>query len=183
MKNIRKWSRILHRDIGFFIIGTSLIYGLSGIAMNHAKDWNPSYIVTVDSIQYTDIFAHKSPEEEIKKWLATHNFENQYKAHHYPSAQTAKIFLTNSSTITLNLNTKKATIETIRPRPVFKQMVSLHYNPNKWWTWFSDIFAVGLILMALTSLVMVKGKKGTWGRGGIYIIAGIIIPILILILT
>jgi len=44
----------------------------------------------------------------------------------------------------------------------------LHYNPNKIWTWFSDVFAGALILFALTSLFMVKGKKGIMGRGGIY---------------
>ena len=45
MKNLRKWSRILHRDIGFFFIGTTLIYAISGIALNHLSDWNPNYSV------------------------------------------------------------------------------------------------------------------------------------------
>ena len=45
MKQLRKWSRILHRDIGFFFIGTTILYGLSGIALNHLSDWNPNYTV------------------------------------------------------------------------------------------------------------------------------------------
>ncbi len=51
MKKLRKWSRILHRDIGFFFIGATIIYGLSGIALNHLKDWNPNY--TVDLEEFT----------------------------------------------------------------------------------------------------------------------------------
>ena len=49
MKQLRKWSRILHRDIGFFFIGTTLIYAISGIALNHMADWNPNYSVEVDN--------------------------------------------------------------------------------------------------------------------------------------
>jgi len=56
----------------------------------------------------------------------------------------------------------------------------LHYNPNKIWMWFSDIFAGALILFSITSLFMLKGKKGIIGRGGIYMVLGIIIPILFL---
>ena len=47
MKTLRKWSRILHRDIGYFFIGTTLIYAISGIALNHMSDWNPNYSVTL----------------------------------------------------------------------------------------------------------------------------------------
>ena len=47
MKWLRRWSRILHRDIGYFFIGASLIYGISGIALNHLNDWNPNYSVNL----------------------------------------------------------------------------------------------------------------------------------------
>ena len=46
--------------------------------------------------------------------------------------------------------------------------------------WFSDIFAVALILFAVTSFFMVKGKKGILGRGGIYTALGFIVPLLFL---
>jgi len=49
--------------------------------------------------------------------------------------------------------------------------------------WFSDIFAAALILFAITGIFMVRGPKGIIGRGGIYAIAGIIIPIIFLILS
>lgn len=43
---------------------------------------------------------------------------------------------------------------------------------------FSDIFAACLIVITITGLVMVKGKKGLWGRGGIELSVGIAIPLL-----
>ena len=45
MSKIRKWSRILHRDVSYLFAGMILIYALSGILMNHRGDLNPHYSV------------------------------------------------------------------------------------------------------------------------------------------
>ncbi len=183
MKQVRKWSRILHRDIGFFFIGMSLIYGLSGIALNHLNDWNPNYSVEIQEFN-TSIDLSKTPviEENILKLLDEINYKGEYKKHYYPDRGTIKIFLDGGSSILVNINRGYGKAEYLKKRPVFYSVNYLHYNPNDWWMWFSDIFAGALILFALTSLFMVRGKKGITGRGGIYAALGIIIPILFLIL-
>ena len=43
--NISKFNRITHRDIGYLIAGLTIIYAISGIALNHKHDWNPNYII------------------------------------------------------------------------------------------------------------------------------------------
>ncbi len=74
-------------------------------------------------------------------------------------------------------------ITKIRNRPVFSELNYLHYNkPKKLWTWFSDLYAFGLILMAISGLFLVKGKKGITGRGGVLTIIGILIPLRFLII-
>ena len=57
--NWRKINRVLHRDFGYFFVASSIIYGLSGIALNHMKDWNPSYVISSKIIQVQDL-----PEKE-----------------------------------------------------------------------------------------------------------------------
>jgi hypothetical protein len=42
-KRWRAWLRAIHRDVGYFAVGFTVIYALSGIAMNHLEDWNPSF--------------------------------------------------------------------------------------------------------------------------------------------
>jgi hypothetical protein len=37
----RKWFRIIHRDFGYLFFGVTLVYAVSGIAINHLDDWNP----------------------------------------------------------------------------------------------------------------------------------------------
>ena len=51
MKFIRKWGRIIHRDFGYLFFGATLIYSISGIALNHIGDWNPNY--SVEIVEFT----------------------------------------------------------------------------------------------------------------------------------
>ena len=172
----------MHRDIGFFFIGTTLIYGISGIALNHMKDWNPNYIVTLKKIHTDDDFSkEKFSVAKIQNLLKELNAEDIYKTHNFlENGNLLKVYLSGRSTISIIPETGEVTAEFVKKRPVFYKLNYLHYNPNIWWTWFSDIFAAALILFAITSLFMVRGKKGAWGRGGIYIVLGIVIPILFL---
>jgi len=181
MKTLRKWSRILHRDIGYFFIGTTLLYALSGIALNHLKDWNPNY--AIEQIQFqTEIPLIKSSniKENIHALLDQIDAKASYKQHYFPQPDFIKIFLSGGSSVIVNTVTGKGQAEFLKKRLVFYEANYLHYNPNNWWKWFSDIYAVALILFALTSLVMVRGNKGVIGRGGIYVALGIIVPLLFL---
>lgn len=178
MKTFRKWMRILHRDIGYFFIGVSLIYGISGIALNHLNDWNPNYSVEVKHFK-TDLNLNKSNslKNNISKLLDKIDDKKHYRKHYFPQDKFIKIFLDGGSSIVVNTHTGDGTFEQLTKRPIFYMVNYLHYNPNNWWMWFSDIFAGALIFLALSSLFMVKGWKGAWGRGGLYTILGIIIPL------
>ncbi len=182
VKGLRKWSRILHRDIGFFFIGTSIIYGLSGIALNHRNDWNPNYSVEVNDFDTKiDLSSNQNIVENIYRLLDDVDDRDNYKKHYYPNSDYIKIFLNQGSTVVVNIKTGQGRAEFLRRRFLIYESNYLHYNPTKYWTWFSDIFAGALILFAITALFMVRGKKGALGRGGIYAIAGIIIPIIFLL--
>lgn len=182
MKGIRKWSRILHRDIGYFFIGTTIIYGLSGIALNHLADWNPSYSVETKTYNTTIDFSQKDQtESQILKLLDDIDHRKNYKKHYFPEDHQLKVFLKGGSTVMVNTQTGDVFAEYLKKRAVFYEVNYLHYNPDRWWMWFSDIFAGALIFLAITSFFIVKGKHGITGRGGIYTALGIIIPLLFLL--
>ncbi len=182
MKFIRKWSRILHRDIGFFFVGASIIYGLSGIALNHIKDWNPNYSVNQKKFKTLENLDKKNiSKQKILNLLKSQNISKKFNNYYYPDKNTIKIFLDGGSSVIINTQTGEGRAEIISKRLIFYNVNFLHYNPQKWWTIFSDAFAIALIFLAISSLFMIKGKKGVWGIGGIYVILGIIIPILFLI--
>jgi len=55
---IRKLLRILHRDLGYFIVGMTVVYALSGIFLNHRHDFNPDYKIYFTEFK-TDINSSK----------------------------------------------------------------------------------------------------------------------------
>jgi hypothetical protein len=72
--------------------------------------------------------------------------------------------------------------ESVRRRPVFHQLNMLHLNPTKWWRIFSDLFAGALILIALTGLLIPRGRNGLGGRGKWLVAAGLSVPLAALLL-
>ena len=105
-----------------------------------------------------------------------------YVKHYFPDGHTLKIFLEGGSSLVADIRSGEAVVERLTRRPVWSALTKLHYNPGSWWTAFADIFGGGLILITLTGLVIVKGPKGLRGRGGVELAAGILLPLLFLLI-
>lgn len=181
MKQIRKWIRIIHRDLGYLFFAASIIYGLSGIALNHINQWNPNYVVTEKDYPFK---LHKNDisAESIKNFLANIQQKGTYKKHINLGEDKIKIFI-KKGTVIGNFKEQTAHLETIKRRPVFHQINFLHYNnAKKLWTWFADAFAFSLIFLAITGLFMVKGKNGIKRRGAILTTIGIVIPLILFLM-
>ena len=184
VSKFRKWSRIFHRDVSYLFAGMILIYALSGILMNHRGDLNPHYSVEVQEFKVTQDLTDK---EKINKALVLDILRpldegENYTKHYFQKDGRMKVFLKGGSSLVVDTQSGAAVYEKLERRFLLSDMVKLHYNPGRWWTTFSDVFAISLILIILTGLVMVKGPKGFWGRGGILFLVGIIVPILFLLL-
>jgi hypothetical protein len=180
----RKWSRIVHRDVSYLFAGMILIYALSGILMNHRGDLNPHYSVSLQEFQVEADLTDKTKVDKalVLKLLEPLDETDNYTKHYFPKEGQMKVFLKGGSSLVVDTQTGSAVYESLKRRTLLSDMVKLHYNPTKWWTIFSDVFAVCLILITVTGMVMVKGPKGFLGRGGILFIIGIIIPVLFLVL-
>ncbi len=179
---LRRWCRVIHRDLSFFFAGIILIYAVSGIVMNHKNSINPHYTVTLTEYKITEDLSDKSrvSEETIKALLKPLGEEKNFTKYYYPKPDRIKVFLKGGSSLVVDTESGDAVYESVKRRPLISSMVQIHYNPGRWWTWFADAFAVCLIVITLSGLVMNGGSKGLWGRGGIELIAGILVPILFL---
>ena len=183
--NWAKLNRWIHRELGFLFFGMTIIYGLSGIALNHgvARHWNPGIVSRSESFDY-----HKPLEKDainrdiVEEILEITGEGSNFKQYYFPGDEYLMIYLKGGH-INVHLPTGKLSVIKVRNRPVFKEVNYLHYNkPKKLWTWFSDLYAFGLILLAISGLFLVKGKKGITGRGGIITVIGILIPLAFLVI-
>jgi|APSaa5957512622_1039677.scaffolds.fasta_scaffold00213_19 uncharacterized protein len=178
----RKWNRIIHRDLGYFFFGMTIIYAVSGIAINHIDDWNPNFSVEYQQIA-VDLPQEKSQitEEAVLNMLEIFGEKENYKKHFFPNSSRMKIFLKGGN-IDIDLSSGSGLIEKKDKRQFLHQVNYLHYNPINWWTIFSDMYVIGLFLLAVSGLFIIRGKKGITGRGAWLTAIGIGIPIIYLII-
>jgi hypothetical protein len=180
----RKVNRIIHRDLGYFFFGMTLIYSISGIALNHIHHWNPNYIIRNEQFSFDTTMVNDdiNREARVLEILELIGKKEDYKSHYFPVNDQLKIFIKGGSLV-IDQTTGKGVLETIKRRPFFKEINFLHYNnPKKLWTWFSDIFAFSLILIAISGLFLLRGKHGITRRGGWLTLAGVILPIIFLMM-
>jgi len=179
----RRWNNVLHRDIGYLCVGLTLVYAVSGVAVNHIGDWNPSYAVqrreaSVGPLSGVDAAADSS----VRAVLARLGLPPAYRTTFRTDSATLRVFL-EDGIVDLHLATGTATVEMVRRRPVFQAVNFLHLNhPKKLWTWMADVYAVALGALAVTGLFVLKGKTGITGRGAWLTAVGAAIPVVFLVL-
>ena len=180
--NWRKLNRALHRDLGYIFVGMTIIYSVSGIVLNHRKPGGDASLLSrSEEFVSEPIKRENFTKDVIFQLLEEKDLErSEYKNFYFPSEGRAMIYL-NMGHIELDLISGKGKLVTIKKRPILTEFNFLHYNkPKKLWTWFSDIFAVALILLAVTGLFIIRGKNGIRKRGAILVSIGIIIPLVFL---
>ena len=180
--NMRKLLRVLHRDFGYFFTGMTLIYCVTGILLNHTRDWNPYYSIDIRKVELN----LPLDTSLINKELLTSKLEpigvQGLRSFYYPKPGTVKLFVSDG-TVTSDLGSGSALVQRSYRRPVLYQLNMLHKNlPKSWWTWLSDIFAIALMAITISGLFLVKGKNGITHRGVILIIAGLALPLVAIIL-
>ncbi|MBP8274720.1 MAG: PepSY-associated TM helix domain-containing protein [Acidobacteria bacterium] len=170
-----KLNVILHRDVGYLAFALTIVYGVSGLAVNHRADWNPSIRQTKTTMAIAPVLTTDRDaivSETLSKLSLTEKPRNTFR----PDPETLRVFYENL-TYSVDLPTGKVVIERAIPRPVLKEFNDLHLNaPKGVWTYIADVYAVSLILLAVTGLFVLKGKNGITRRGAWLTAIGVVIP-------
>ena len=181
---LRRWSRTLHRDLSYFFAGMVLIYALSGIAMNHRDTFNPNYSVSQTRLTLPAPLPEREAfsRADAEALLERAGGGEGYVKHYFPDGHTLKIFLEGGSSLVADTRSGEAVVERLTRRPVWSALTKLHYNRGSWWCAFAEFFGGGLFLFSLSGLVFVMGPMGLRGRGGVELAAGILLPLLFLLI-
>ncbi|MCB9896195.1 MAG: hypothetical protein H6839_17320 [Planctomycetes bacterium] len=254
---IQNQLRSLHRDFGFFAVGLTFIYALSGLAVNHINDWDPSFshfkrLVTIETPLPEDeaaavsealaaIDVDATPLEVITTRQTLTRYEIEVPGKHvmvHPDANEIivetdgepekKVFELGDSlpdddwraAVTalhrIGIADEPTRVEKVtfpvrdiditfegrnirvqdyktgydifdegqKPRPFLRVFNWLHLNRGKaGWTWIADAYAVVLLFLATSGMLMVRGRKGLIGRGGVFLLLGVAVPVIYLIVS
>lgn len=180
---LRRLNNIVHRDFGYFFAGTTLVYAISGLAVNHVNHWNPNFVVHRTPIQLAAAPIKRSDVDAgwVSNILAPLHEAKNYRGHDFPSDSKLKIYLEDGS-VFINLVSGTGVHEVAKRRPLLYGLNYLHLTPKRAWLIFSDVFAVGLVTVTLTGLFVRKGKYIITLRCFVLMTAGVLVPAVFMLL-
>jgi uncharacterized protein len=174
-KRWRLWLRAIHRDIGYLAVGFTVIYALSGIAMNHIDDWDPNFHATETTRTIEPIPDELGDAEATQRIAAAAGLSGKL-TDVFRAGDEVRLTYADGSKVTAIADT--VTIQTRRDRFFFRVADWLHATRGKQaWKYIADAYAVLLLYLAISGVFMIKGKLGLRWRGATLIAIGLAGPI------
>ncbi len=196
----------LHRDVGFLCVGLTIAYAVSGIAVNHAHHWNynrseseqtrvlgaPADLIENLPAERRSILgadpARMTREEEqslVQKIGAMTGRSGEPRNVFWRGPKEILLFWGHGDEDTVAYGTETGAItHTVREdRWLFRDLNFLHLNEGRGvWTYVADAYAVLLLFLAVSGTIVVRGRRGLKGRGGVLLGVGLLIPIVAIVL-
>lgn len=173
-------NRSLHRDLAYFYVGLIIAFSFSGIILNHRQDWYP-----MDYTYENKPFELAIPSEEqafTKEYISEKTKEvGKYEGHRVRNGK-IRVYFKDNIILDADAKTGVGTIEYKRKVPIIGHSMYLHKSTNSFWIWYSDIFGIAMLVIAITGVLIPLGKKGIKGRGWKLAVAGMLFPLLFLLL-
>ena len=172
----RPWLRALHRDAGYLGVGLTLVYALSGLAVNHIADWDPSFRQIAKTHQVPGRLPSDPAALGQRVLVALDIRETPSEV--YSTSDDAVDIVLEHRTLHVTPSSGKVVEEGQSPRLFLRAANWLHLNRGKKaWSYVADSYALMLLYLAISGLFMLPGKKGLWGRGAVIAALGAAVPI------
>ena len=174
----RPWLRAMHRDIGYVAVGLTFVYALSGLAVNHLTDWSDgdasfkTYSTSHELGPLTG--ADQGVADDLRKRLSIKEIPREI----YRQSPEELDVIFDKRSLHANTATGHVVDEGQKPRFILRVANWLHLNRGKKaWTYVADAYAAGLMILALSGMFMIAGKRGLIGRGAVLVGLGVAIPV------
>lgn len=178
----RRWNNVVHRDLGYVCVALTLVYAISGIAVNHIQDWNPNYRIVREERRFAPVPV--GPRDAMVMEIVERlGLPGPPKDSFRSRPDQVELFYEGWS-VKADATAGTAILEHPRERPVLFDLNYLHLNrPRGPWTWIADLYAAMLAVLAVTGIFVLRGRKGFAGRGKWLVLAGLLVPAVFLLLA
>ncbi len=191
----------LHRDVGYLALGLTAVYAVSGFAVNHRHEFDSDKVREVQVVQLgrpaellapladhrreailasVDALTRDEERELVSRISSAVGRTTPPKNAFWRGPDRLSLFFETGErdTVDYQPSTGEARALQTRDRFLLRAVNFLHLNEaRRAWTYVADCFAVALLFLAVSGAVMVKGRKGLWGRGGILALLGLLLPL------
>jgi hypothetical protein len=178
----RALLRAVHRDAGYLVVGLTFVYALSGLAVNHVADHDPSF----DNYERTHQLAAPltgSDDAIAKRVLDALKIRDTPRDVYRSTDDTLDITL-DKRMLHVTLSRGSVLDQGQEARFFLRAANYLHLNRGKKaWTFVADSYAVVLLFLATSGLFMIKGRQGLFGRGLLLVMLGAAVPIAYVLLA
>jgi len=165
-KSLIYYMRLLHRNVGFFLIGFVIIYSLSGIVLIY-RDTD---LLKKEKKIITDLPAGLK-SQEVGSALKIRDFKPL-------KTEGSMVYFQSGSYNTSTGKTEYTVKELVFP---FNKITGLHKTASKnALHWFTLAFGLAMLFLAISSLWMYKTVSGTFRKGILTAMAGIIVAVILL---
>jgi hypothetical protein len=182
---VERWRpllRALHRDAGYLVVGLTFVYALSGLAVNHVGDWDPSFrsYERVHELGRALPADDRAAADAVRAALGIAAAPRDvYRA---SGSQLDVVF--DKRTLHVDTATGRVIDEGQEARWFLRVANWLHLNRGKKaWRWFADGYACVLLLLATSGMFMLPGRRGLRGRGAVLVAVGVAVPLAYLALA
>jgi hypothetical protein len=179
-KRWRGWLRAVHRDFGYLAVGFTLIYAVSGLAINHIADWDPNFTSSEKTITIPPIDVDLPDDAAVK--IVTDAAGTGKPDDVFRAGDEIRLSYSSGAQVTAIGDT--LTVQARKPRFFLRVANWLHYNRGKKaWTYMADVYAIMLLYLAISGIFMIKGRLGLRWRGAILISLGVGVPLTYVIVS
>lgn len=174
-------ARNTHRTLGYFYVGLIISFSISGIFLNHRRDWHPSrYVTSSKDITIRPVVKDSINDEFVERFTKSHSINDKLRRYRVDKDLLKISYEKND--VEVDIKTGKGTIETYQKTPVLGQFTTLHVDTSKWWIYYSDVFGLAMAIIACTGMFIQRGKYGFKRHGWKLALIGIIFPLIFLFL-
>lgn len=186
--NISKTIRSLHRDLGYFVIGLTLIYAITGIILSgrglgwfkqeyksqavvqkeiSKKDFQKEFLKIVFAGKVAEVFPEDS-HGMVKKHLRLKLVKESSDELYFRAWRTLKV--------KYNPNDGKLIVTNLGYPSYIELFIEAHKaaHDNAWF-YLAIVYSVILSFLAISSFWMLKGKNSFKNRGVYFMLAGFVV--------
>lgn len=199
-----KWRRLffaLHRDVGFVCLGLTVVYAVSGIAVNHRQHWDYNYAVGEETLAVGSPSAllglvttappdegrvvRDAQDQVVERLTAVLGRQAPPRKAFWRGPDRLSLFFGEADEDVVDYLPSRGVVEhTVRrERFLVRAFNFLHLNESRRvWTWVADGYAAMLLFLAFSGVLLVRGRRGLAGRGGLLVALGVLVPVVAVLL-